>query len=185
MLHALTHGWMGLFLGYGLTVIGIWTGLRLIHAQGGRTLWVVKVSIPVMLGAATLWWIIEDLGARFFRTLPKDVTAWLGMGFLPSASALIGVALVYRGSDTHKRGALVREVVTWFRRKGSPRGQLTIAGVPVPLEDETKHFKIIGTTGTGKSTAIQELLAGALKRGDRAVIADPDGAYARAPGCGT
>jgi type IV secretory pathway TraG/TraD family ATPase VirD4 len=43
--------------------------------------------------------------------------------------------------------------------------------------DETKHFKLIGTTGTGKSTAIRELLAGALGRGDRAIIADPDGGY--------
>ena len=36
---------------------------------------------------------------------------------------------------------------------------------------------MIGTTGTGKSTAIRELLGGALERGDRAVIADPDGSY--------
>ena len=43
--------------------------------------------------------------------------------------------------------------------------------------DETKHFKMVGTTGTGKSTAIRELLEGALARGDRAVIADPDGGY--------
>jgi type IV secretory pathway TraG/TraD family ATPase VirD4 len=45
------------------------------------------------------------------------------------------------------------------------------------LQDETKHFKLIGTTGTGKSTAIRELLSGALARGDRAIIADPDGGY--------
>lgn len=56
---------------------------------------------------------------------------------------------------------------------------LTLAGIPVPPGDETKHFKIIGTTGTGKSTAISELLGGALRRGDRAVIADPDGGYLR------
>jgi type IV secretory pathway TraG/TraD family ATPase VirD4 len=43
--------------------------------------------------------------------------------------------------------------------------------------DETKHFKMLGTTGTGKSTAIRELLDSALARGDRAVIADPDGGY--------
>ena len=36
---------------------------------------------------------------------------------------------------------------------------------------------MIGTTGTGKSTAIRELLEGALERGDRAVIADPDFSY--------
>src|SRR6185437_4784025 len=54
---------------------------------------------------------------------------------------------------------------------------LTLAGQPIPLLDETKHFKIIGTTGTGKSTAIRELLTGAFRRGDRAIIADPDGGY--------
>jgi type IV secretory pathway TraG/TraD family ATPase VirD4 len=54
---------------------------------------------------------------------------------------------------------------------------ITLAGLQVAPLDETKHFKIIGTTGTGKSTAIRELLAGALNRGDRAIIADPDGGY--------
>ena len=54
---------------------------------------------------------------------------------------------------------------------------ITLAGIPVAPLDETKHFKLIGTTGTGKSTAIRELLSGALRRGDRAIIADPDGGY--------
>jgi type IV secretory pathway TraG/TraD family ATPase VirD4 len=40
-----------------------------------------------------------------------------------------------------------------------------------------KHFKFIGSTGTGKSTAIRELLASAIARGDRAVFADADGGY--------
>ncbi|MGI0068550.1 MAG: type IV secretion system DNA-binding domain-containing protein, partial [Thermoplasmata archaeon] len=57
---------------------------------------------------------------------------------------------------------------------------LTFARHPVPPSDETKHFKLLGTTGTGKSTAIRELLRGALARGDRAVIADPDGGYLKA-----
>jgi type IV secretory pathway TraG/TraD family ATPase VirD4 len=54
---------------------------------------------------------------------------------------------------------------------------LSVAGVAVPFEDEFKHFKFIGTTGTGKSTVMRELLDAALQRGDRAVIADPDGGY--------
>lgn len=56
-------------------------------------------------------------------------------------------------------------------------GGLTLAGVPVPVQDETQHFKLIGTPGNGKSTAIGELLGAALARGDRAVITDPDGGY--------
>ena len=35
---------------------------------------------------------------------------------------------------------------------------LTLASEVVEPFDETKHFKLIGTTGTGKSTAIRELL---------------------------
>ena len=61
----------------------------------------------------------------------------------------------------------------------SGQGQITLAGIPVATADETKHFKLIGTTGAGKSTAITELLAGALQRGDRAIIADPDAGYLR------
>jgi type IV secretory pathway TraG/TraD family ATPase VirD4 len=56
---------------------------------------------------------------------------------------------------------------------------LTLAGEPLSIRDEVKHFKFIGATGAGKSTAITELLTGALRRGDRAVIADPDGGYLR------
>jgi hypothetical protein len=61
----------------------------------------------------------------------------------------------------------------------SQRAVIRLAGRAVSAEDETKHFKMIGTTGTGKSTAIQEILESALARGDRAIIADPDGAYAQ------
>ncbi len=54
-----------------------------------------------------------------------------------------------------------------------------LGGVVLRPEDEPKHFKLVGTTGTGKTTAICALLSGALARGDRAVITDPDGTYLR------
>ena len=88
-----------------------------------------------------------------------------------------------RGSgDTHKRGAVVldgAQAVKETRRLKRKHGEdmLTLAGVWIAPDDETKHFKLIGTTGAGKSTAIRELLHQALERGDRAVIADPDGGY--------
>lgn len=47
-------------------------------------------------------------------------------------------------------------------------------------EAEMQHTKIVGTTGSGKSTAIKHLLAQVERRPDqRAVIVDPDGGYAR------
>ncbi len=84
--------------------------------------------------------------------------------------------------EWYKRGTLVAS--GWRARRGISNLKfwgadrtLHLAGSSVGPADETKHFKLIGTTGTGKSTAITELLAGALERGDRAVIADPDGGY--------
>ncbi len=41
---------------------------------------------------------------------------------------------------------------------------LTLGGKPISRLDETKHFKLIGTTGTGKSTAISALLRGSPTR---------------------
>jgi type IV secretory pathway TraG/TraD family ATPase VirD4 len=79
-----------------------------------------------------------------------------------------------RGTKLAGRDPLRR--LFWYFKANSGES-LTLAGKPITRLDETKHFKIIGTTGTGKSTAIRGLLAAALQRGDRAVIADPDGSY--------
>jgi type IV secretory pathway TraG/TraD family ATPase VirD4 len=107
-----------------------------------------------------------------------------------AAVALVGLPLALamgslfrlRNSRAYRRGTLVldgaraRQHVRVRRRRHGPDA-VTLAGVALAPVDETKHFKLIGTTGTGKSTAIRELLGGALKRGDRAVIADPEGGY--------
>ena len=53
--------------------------------------------------------------------------------------------------------------------------RVALAGVPLTLEDETMHIAAIGATGSGKSTALRALIAGASRRGDRQVVADPDG----------
>ena len=90
-------------------------------------------------------------------------------------------ALRRRTPEAYKRGAVLEDGKLWQRRarrlKQSGSESLTLAGVAIDSADETKHFKLIGTTGTGKSTAIRELLGAAIARGDRAVIADPDAAY--------
>ena len=97
---------------------------------------------------------------------------------------LIAVVLARQstGREAHKRGAKIRDGRAAQRRTArlqrlQSESLLTIAGVGIPPDDEVKHFKLIGTTGTGKSTVIRELLAVALDRGDRAVITDPGGEY--------
>ncbi|HEX4377105.1 MAG TPA: type IV secretion system DNA-binding domain-containing protein [Steroidobacteraceae bacterium] len=88
-----------------------------------------------------------------------------------------------RHRDRLRRGARVVTRRISARRRSASRfaswQRVTLAGRAIPPEDESKHFKFIGATGTGKSTAIREILAGGLARGDRIVIADPDGGYRR------
>jgi type IV secretory pathway TraG/TraD family ATPase VirD4 len=85
--------------------------------------------------------------------------------------------------ELHRRGTLIVRQRRWQwvppMAAGMHADCLRLAGIAIAPADELKHFKLIGTTGTGKSTAIRELLAQALLRGDRAVISDPDGGYAR------
>jgi type IV secretory pathway TraG/TraD family ATPase VirD4 len=83
-----------------------------------------------------------------------------------------------RDGATHRRGVVIRRQRRWH-----PLGLLRLrpalrfAAVGLSLTDESRHFKLIGNTGAGKSTAIRSLLAQALERGDRMVIADPDAGY--------
>ncbi|MHB1948311.1 MAG: type IV conjugative transfer system coupling protein TraD [Gammaproteobacteria bacterium] len=49
---------------------------------------------------------------------------------------------------------------------------LTLAGLPLIRDSETAHIFFHGTTGSGKSNAIKELLDQIKKRGDRAIIYD-------------
>jgi type IV secretory pathway TraG/TraD family ATPase VirD4 len=138
-----------------------------------------------------------DLGLSAISALGSSVGLSVGGGVLSlglgtAASAGLGylsgraLAKPRAAGSEHRRGTIVHEEEDRGKVPRHPgredralhRG-ITIAGIPVPEMDETKHFKIVGTTGTGKSTAITEILTGALARGDRAVIADPDGGYMR------
>ena len=117
-----------------------------------------------------------------------------GIATAVGAAATIGLGYVSgrflakpaSAASEHRRGTVVLDsepVVRAAAQRGcagrAAEAAVTLAGIPIAPSDETKHFKIIGTTGTGKSTAIAQILDAGLARGDRAVIADPDGGYLR------
>lgn len=54
---------------------------------------------------------------------------------------------------------------------------LTLGGFPIEPQLEPLHWLLAGTTGTGKTTAIEEMLTGIVARGDRAIVCDPQGSY--------
>ena len=108
-------------------------------------------------------------GGMLVREAPQLAAVLLaGLG-----SMVLARVLRRAPRDRYWRGARIEPAP---RRRRSRTG-ITLANVPLAPLEETKHFKLIGTTGTGKSTAIAELLTALLARGDRAVIADPDAGY--------
>ena len=175
-----------LFIAYVLTAAGVLAGRYFSGARWIRVFASPLYAIPTVLIAIIVFKILGlilgfDLmpGPSRYVSGPQ-VDQW----FRPLYFILFGF-LAGRGlagpSTVLKRGTLLETTYSGLMslRRRKPRG-LTLAGQPLHPVDETKHFKMIGTTGTGKSTAIFELLAGALQRGDRAVIADPDGSYLNA-----
>ncbi|MEO6716029.1 MAG: type IV secretion system DNA-binding domain-containing protein [Novosphingobium sp.] len=55
-----------------------------------------------------------------------------------------------------------------------------LAGMPYPWRHEQSHTMLVGTTGTGKTVALLDLLAQVRERGQRAVVFDLTGAYIEA-----
>jgi len=139
-----------------------------------RTLWPL-VHAPVgWAGGSTLgYWLYTS-----FRT-----DSWPLAVMMPAAFGFLGGAIAARLAAsprkvTHLRGTRVGIFTgqRGGRLKARLSGGVTLAGVPLTREDETMHVAAIGATGSGKSTALRALMADATRRGDRQVVADPDGA---------
>lgn len=171
---ALDRGLTGVVFAYTVTGVPLLAGLIVQRARWQRILLSPLIAALATVAGVLAWQAVRYAWSRS-GTLPTGAAFYvIAAVFLAAFGFAVGVALgIPRVDGTHKRGTLLEEV----RRSRIPAGTLSLAGVPVPLLDETKHFKLIGTTGTGKSTAIRELLQGALARGDRVVFTDPDGGY--------
>jgi Type IV secretion-system coupling protein DNA-binding domain len=174
-------------LTYVLVVLGMWVGLFRRRAGLWSYALALPFSIVVLLIGGAVWsflggavpWLLA-LPIRAFSLDPSTVTYDAGVLFMVGLGILIGRWKRANPHESkHHRGTYLDAgpARTGGGRQPLNPHTLTLAGIPVPPLDETKHFKLIGTTGTGKSTAVRELLGGALGRGDRAVIADPDGGY--------
>jgi hypothetical protein len=189
----LTHGWSGLLTAYATVQLPMLAAMARKGAPLHQYLIAPAVALPLTvaagLGMAALspWFQSAAVGAlvaagvgyaggrSLSRSPPLDSEHRRGTviaGAEPSAGRAPARSVP---AAAHAAAAATAEAASQRTRERP----LTLAGTVVPPHDEAKHFKLIGTTGTGKSTAIRELVRGALARGDRAVIADPDGGYVR------
>ncbi len=190
---AVLRGWPGLALDFTAVQAPMWVAMA-----RGRAEWRAFAASPVIAGtlmAAT--GIGMSLASPLLHSMHIAAGGLMEYAVGASLGGLLGygggrvLATPVRRVEDHIRGTTVFDAEEAFAQRSPRRGAgrardaspgsrqagITLAGIPVPAADETKHFKLMGTTGAGKSTAIAELLAGALRRGDRAIIADPDGGY--------
>lgn len=179
----------GFLIAWVLAAIPMWRIWALERARSiGVYLWHIPLIAAVVAGIFLVLWAEVVLPYLGYALDPHTFFAarFLPLVLIPVVSQV--VALIWARpqraakTDEHRRGSRIangdaaQREAQRAKTKGGASG-LTLAGVAVAESDETKHFKIIGTTGVGKSTAIRELIGQALDRGDRVVFADPDAAY--------
>jgi type IV secretory pathway TraG/TraD family ATPase VirD4 len=174
----LMHGWPGLLGAYAAVQAPLLAGMARARAPWRRMLLAPVFAAPLTVASGAALALLVPM----LRSLGVAPGSFLQLSAGVAVSGALGYfsGRVLSRDDTppaaRSRSSLRRGAI---RTREHSRGLLTLAGVVLDAEDETKHFKLVGTTGTGKSTAIRELLGAALARGDRAVIADPDGGYLR------
>ncbi len=187
----LKHGWHGIVMLYVLIAVFSLAGLK--RGRAGLEqyfFWPFSTMATLVVAGLLvefLSWALSSLAGVHVGDIGENALAivvymfggFLGGLYWAKRGRPLG-AIVGRGAMVLD-GAAAQAATTKLRVKAQalPPSQipLTVAGVAVGLKDEVNHFKFMGTTGTGKSTVMRELLHAALYRGDRAVIADPDGGY--------
>jgi type IV secretory pathway TraG/TraD family ATPase VirD4 len=181
---ALLHGWSGVALAFTTVeaplIAGLVRGRSAIRHYILSPLVAAPLTAIVAGGIALSSACLAHWGFAHHGLL--QWTVGTGLGAFLGYSGGYAISQTEEDDQSHQRGSFVADSARSGASRSRQNGrasEISLAGTAIPVQDEAKHFKLIGTTGTGKSTAIQEIVSGALARGDRAVIADPDGGYLR------
>ena len=130
--------------------------LTAIHAGAWRGLW---LGLSCVAAFVIVFWLLGRRMARARRIRGAEMTTAqaLGRRVLPL--------------HTRIAGAFFPSAL-----KSRPR----VAGVPWPERAETQHTIVSGTTGSGKTVLISDLVAQIRERGERCILYDKMGSYTRA-----
>ena len=148
------------------------------------------MKIRDIVASMPAWRARERIKAEMFRS------AWLGAKVGAGIIALFLGWFWYRGVQLSRRKRIRgAELVTAgeLRRRMRPAHlrvldrmpgaarlrPYSIAGIPYPERTETQHTIVSGTTGSGKTVLIADLVSQIRARGERCVIYDKMGSYTR------
>jgi type IV conjugative transfer system coupling protein TraD len=131
------------------------------------------VLVPLFMA---FWWIAERFGER---SKQKKHVRGSSLANLPELEAQIARHNARErtreyGSEMGWKWRLAGRVAL---RKAGLYTPAHLAGVSWPWRREQSHAMLVGTTGTGKTVALTELIDEIRERGQRAVIFDLTGAF--------
>ena len=144
------------------------------YEQGGKVVEVRSIDVlrhPMSNQAQTTFFLSVEKGMlaaviTFFSTLFILCILWIITGRANKRRKLLsGVEVVS-----------VKVLKKLVKRKRLA-SQFVIGGLPLIKDGETKHMLICGTTGSGKTNCLHELLSQIRKQGQRAVIVDLTGDF--------
>ena len=121
-------------------------------------------------------------------TLWKAVKVSSGGALLGLVIGALAVWLIQRTMSAQGKDTLADRVISGTRVADEEdvaaqttllcgRDALHIGPVPVPRRIETRHFAFLGTTGSGKTTALRQMLDGIERRGEAALVYDTSGEF--------
>jgi type IV secretory pathway TraG/TraD family ATPase VirD4 len=160
------------------------TVLLAVYLTHNGLAWVALVKYTIL---PVVVFLILSLGRNEFayRLMVALVIFNILLGFVVLTVAFMRFFNTEKNYKTTLKGTVINEnkkqrsseVVI---KKSLAKSSVCFASIPISEDSEPLHFVTIGSTGTGKSTAIKELLFTAKSRGDRLIVCDPDGGYSDA-----
>lgn len=137
--------------------------------------WSLGLGLLATFGAAA-YLLNENLG-QMDKLIPGLMALALGLG-IPELYGLVRGQEVASNDET-QRGSEVLSAKDVARKvkASKTKTDLSLGGVPLPVDAEPYHFLIAGSTGTGKSVALGGLLNRLRERGDTVILVDSGGDF--------
>lgn len=159
--------------------------LTLLGSLGGSD---IKMNIALegqRWTVSAAWFASEPLFTDTFWQVVKVIAGGATTGF---AIGLLTVWVLQRTMSEQGKDTLADRVIGGTRVADEEdvaaqttllcgRDALRIGLVPVPRRIETRHFAFLGTTGSGKTTALRQMLDGIERRGEAALVYDTSGEF--------
>lgn len=171
MTTALQYTWANV-----LTLLGSLTGsdIKMNIAMDGQR-WTVSAA----------WFAAEPFFTDTFWQVVKVIAGGTVTGFV---IGLFTVWVLQRAMSEQGRNTLADRVLGGTRLASEDdvasqtaqycsTNALRIGPVPIPRRIETRHFAFLGTTGSGKTTALRQMLDGIERRGEAALVYDTSGEF--------